>query len=265
MSDCNSALFFGGGSPAYAIQDQQPWLDIDCDVVIGAYDPNDKFAWPFGGGDAHQIERYDDLEYRIRFQNTGNDTAFTVVLVDTLSNLLNPETIRFTGNSHPYTYTIENQILSIRFENIQLPDSASNPEGSIGYIRFTLEQNQENPVNYLIENFADIYFDFNPPIRTNTAVRTVGEVALIANNTVEPNGLNIYPNPAKNEVFIGLPADEDKPGVIDVFDIYGKLIMSQALKASAQNKIELNGLSSGVYMLQVKTAKTSYFGKFVID
>jgi len=265
MSDCNSALFFGGGSPAYAIQDQQPWLDIDCEVVIGAYDPNDKFAWPFGAGEASQIERYDELEYRIRFQNTGNDTAFTVVLVDTLSNLLNPETIRFTGNSHPYTYTIENQILNIRFENIQLPDSASNPEGSIGYIRFMLEQNQDNPVNYAIQNFADIYFDFNPPIRTNTAVRTVGEVALVTNTTFESEGLNIYPNPAKNEVFIGLPADDDKAGVIEMFDLYGKRVMIQPLQASTRNRIELSGLSAGVYLLQVRTAKASYFGKFVMD
>jgi uncharacterized repeat protein (TIGR01451 family) len=265
MSDCNSALFFGGGSPAYAIQDQQPWLDIDCDVIIGAYDPNDKFAWPFGAGNAHQVERYDELEYRIRFQNTGNDTAFTVVLVDTLTEFLNPSTLRFTGNSDPFTYTLVDRVLTIRFDNIMLPDSSTDAEGSIGYIRFALEQTEDNPVNYSIENFADIYFDFNDPIRTNTAVRTVGEVALLNESTVQGNNLMIYPNPAQGEVFIGLPADVPPQGTIQLFDLFGKLVAAQPYMSANTQKIDVSLLSSGMYFIQVAGTSGLFSGRFVIE
>lgn len=265
LSDCHSSVFFGGGAPGYAIQDQQPWLDIDCDYIIGAYDPNDKFAWPFGVGNTSRIDRTDELEYRIRFQNTGSDTAFTVVLVDTLSDYLDIETLRFTGNSHPYTYTLENRTLTVRFENIILPDSASNPEGSIGYIRFALEQMEDNPVDYVIENFADIYFDFNEPIRTNSAIRTVGETALIAQNQLQNNGINIYPNPAKGEVFFSLPADDLKSASLDVFDMYGKLITQRKMSGSYPYKLDLTGLSSGIYFVKIKTDSTNYSGRFMVE
>ncbi|MCB0820357.1 MAG: T9SS type A sorting domain-containing protein [Bacteroidetes bacterium] len=265
LSDCHSALFFGGGAPGYAIQDQQPWLDIDCDYIIGAFDPNDKFAWPFGVGNTSRIERTDELEYRIRFQNTGSDTAFTVVLVDTLSEYLDIETLRFTGNSHPYTYTLEDRTLTVRFENILLPDSASSPQGSIGYIRFALEQVEDNPVDYVVENFADIYFDFNEAIRTNSAIRTVGETALSSGNNLNKQTLTIYPNPARNQVFISLQADAAKTGTLELFDMYGKLVRVSNIILNNPNRIELTGLSSGIYFVKINSDSGIQTGRFVVE
>ena len=228
FSDCGSSILFGGTAPGLAINDQQPWFDQDIEMIIGAYDPNDKFAWPFGEGEAHNIDRNDDIEYRIRFQNTGNDTAFTIVIVDTLSDLLNPASLRITGNSHQYIYDVDGQVLTVTFPNIMLVDSTTNLEGSIGYIRFNIEQMEENPLIYQVNNFADIYFDFNPPIRTNTAVRTVGELLTSVSKTITAEEPKVYPVPASDQLSFVLPVNWTSANyTLTVIDMTGRSVKSQ--------------------------------------
>ena len=55
-----------------------------CNFIVDSYDPNDKLAIPVGKGANFQILPNQELEYTIRFQNTGTDTAYTVRIVDTL-------------------------------------------------------------------------------------------------------------------------------------------------------------------------------------
>src|SRR5215207_7104874 len=53
-------------------------------TVTGSFDPNDISVSPLGFDTEGYITNDELLKYSIRFQNTGNDTAFTVVVVDTL-------------------------------------------------------------------------------------------------------------------------------------------------------------------------------------
>jgi len=246
LSDCGSELLFLGASPAIAISDHQPWLDIDIEEIIGAYDPNDKAAWPFGSGASNKINRADDLEYRIRFQNTGSDTAFTVVIVDTLSEYLNPAVVRVTGNSHPYTYSLLGNVITFTFADIQLPDSTTNLEGSIGYIRFTILQAEGNPVNYQISNAADIYFDFNPPVRTNAVIRTVGETALEISEQVDERAM-AYPVPASEALSFILPEIwETAHYSLSIVDITGRIIHVQ--QGSGKNmSSSVSSFAEGIY------------------
>ena len=100
----------GGFSTGYATQfpenDTSPFISIDCQQVIGSFDPNDKQGFPEGYGESHYIEREQDIEYLIRFQNTGTDTAFTVVVEDVLSPHLELTSIRLGASSHPYNLEI---------------------------------------------------------------------------------------------------------------------------------------------------------------
>ncbi|MFM2284551.1 MAG: hypothetical protein RLZZ543_47, partial [Bacteroidota bacterium] len=241
-------LNFGGMPPGFAINDQQPWLDQDIEMIIGAYDPNDKFAWPFGAGNTLKIDRTDDLEYRIRFQNTGNDTAFTIVVVDTLSALLNPSSIRITGNSHPYIYDVQGNIVTFTFPNIALPDSSTNMEGSIGYIRFNIAQEVGNPEYYQIDNFADIYFDFNPPVRTNTAIRTVGEgsLGLTTNSTSEK--VIASPVPASDVMSFTLPSSWNASSyTFQLSDLTGRMVQQRVGNGSTMTT-SVNELHAGIYL-----------------
>ena len=134
-------------------------------IVTGSFDPNDKSVFPEG-----DIRIKDStLQYLIRFQNTGTDTAFTVVITDTISSLLDLSSFELKGSTHPVTYQVTNgNVLEFTFSNILLPDSNVNEIGSHGSVIFSIKQNSSNIIGNTIKNTANIYFDFNAPVITNT-------------------------------------------------------------------------------------------------
>lgn len=149
--------------------------DIHCGPVLASCDPNDKTAIPTGFTEDHIIRANQPIDYKIRFQNTGNDTAFKVVIVDTLSALLDARTLETGASSHPYRLEIyPGNILHFVFDPIALPDSNVNEPASHGYVHFTIHQQPDLPDGSRIENQVAIYFDQNDPVFTNTAYHTVG-------------------------------------------------------------------------------------------
>jgi uncharacterized repeat protein (TIGR01451 family) len=208
--------------------EQSPVVATRCDQVMGPYDPNDKFGFPLGITAAHYIERGQDIDYRIRFQNTGNDTAFLVRILDTLPATLDPATIRPLTASHDYTWEISSDgVLTFTFPNIQLVDSTTNEPGSHGYVWFSISQKPNLPDGTIIENTAAIYFDFNEPIITEPSLHTIGRPLTVANKDLEeaPSFLEVVvaPNPATDLVTFRLP-DEIPQGALlwQLFDPYGK-------------------------------------------
>ncbi len=154
--------------------DEEPFIAVFCDEVVGSYDPNIKKAIPKGIGNRHFVQNSTTIDYQILFQNTGTDTAYSVVLRDTLSLFLDPTSIRPGAASHPYSYTLENGTVAVfTFENINLVDSTTNAEGSIGFVQFSIEQAPNNPPGTRIENSAAIYFDFNEPVITPTVFHEI--------------------------------------------------------------------------------------------
>ena len=148
--------------------DAEPIKDIYCGIVTGSYDPNDKMGYPLGVTDSQFVLPNKQLEYLIRFQNTGTDTAFNVVIRDTLDSDLNIYSVQTGVSSHHYEFKMYGQnILEWSFYNILLPDSNVDLSGSNGYVKFSVLQNKNLPDFTEINNSAAIYFDFNPPIITN--------------------------------------------------------------------------------------------------
>lgn len=176
-----------------------PYIHTYCLVVVGSYDPNDKQAIPEGFGQNNGIHTNTDINYTIRFQNTGTDTAFRVMIKDTLSPFLHPGTFQPGPASHPYTWRFEGQAVVFNFNDIALPDSTANLQASQGFVSFNIAQKRDLPVGQVIENRAGIYFDFNAPIITNTVFHTVSEFITIINETVDitrPNvSVQVSPNP----------------------------------------------------------------------
>ncbi len=174
LEGCGGEPFSIGFVTMFPENDADSYIDRDCQPNIGAYDPNDKQAHPTGRGDEHYIYRSTDLTYKIRFQNTGTDTAFTVRILDTLSQYLDLTTFRPGASSHNYTAQILDQnVVEFLFENIMLPDSNVNVEGSQGFVQFQIEPKADVPFWEEIQNRAGIYFDFNEPIITNTVLHTI--------------------------------------------------------------------------------------------
>jgi uncharacterized repeat protein (TIGR01451 family) len=154
--------------------DADPVVDIYCGLVTGSYDPNDKTGFPLGIGQSHDILPNTDLQYVIRFQNTGTDTAFTVVIRDTLDTDLNIFTVTPGVSSHNYTFRMYGpRVLEWTFENINLPDSTSNEPESHGFATFQVKQIPNLAAGTEINNSVGIYFDLNDPIITNTTLHTI--------------------------------------------------------------------------------------------
>ena len=147
-------------------------------VLRCAIDPNDKLVFPNrqdeGGNSFTQFD--EQLEYTIRFQNTGNDTAFTVVILDTLSSLLDANSIQSLSSSHDFVLNVfDDSIVEFRFENILLPDSTTNEPASNGFVQFLISSVDNIGEGDVVENDAAIFFDFNRPIITNSVVSTFVE------------------------------------------------------------------------------------------
>ena len=150
-------------------------------LITCAYDPNDKQVSPFGVDSAHIVDlSTSSLDYLIRFQNTGNDTALRVLILDELPQELERTSLRLNGSSHSITdLTLSSSgLLEVEFDNIYLPDSNVNEPASRGWVSFTLDVVQGQPNGTRISNTAGIYFDYNPPIVTNNAFVTLVDCAL---------------------------------------------------------------------------------------
>lgn len=156
----------GGG---LVLSDEQTYVsEIRC-----SYDPNDKLVTPERSLYPEFTENYtlfeEELNYTVRFQNTGNDTAFQVVIRDHLSDKLDWATFRPGASSHPYeARLLDNGLVEFHFNDILLVDATTNEPESHGFVQFRIFSRNEVGEGSAIQNFAKIYFDFNPPIITNT-------------------------------------------------------------------------------------------------
>jgi len=158
----------------FPLNDADPVTDIYCGFVTGSYDPNDKAGTPLGIGTGHWVYPNGKIDYLIRFQNTGTDTAFTVVIRDTLEMDLDIFSVKSGSSSHNYTFKMHGpRVLEWTFNNILLPDSFINEPASNGFVSFTVNQNADLPDGTEITNTADIYFDFNAPVITNTSIHKI--------------------------------------------------------------------------------------------
>jgi uncharacterized repeat protein (TIGR01451 family) len=235
--------------------DGSPAVSIDCQENVGSWDPNDKQARPIGYGSAHAIEANTDLEYHIRFQNTGTDTAFTVIVFDTLSTSLDPTSIIPGASSHAYTWELKgNGILVFTFDNILLPDSIVNESASHGYVKFKIKQQPNLPLGTLINNRAAIVFDMNAPVITNTTFHTIDEdfiVDIVKIGDRPETIIEAYPNPFDDFVKIVVKGETFSLLEVRLVDALGREV--QFKKVENQDEIILQGqnLDTGIYFFQL--------------
>ena len=137
--------------------------------VLGSYDPNDKTESHGGKITTAQIGNSEYLQYTIRFQNTGTDTAFNVIIKDTLSEKLDGNSLIMIGSSHNFQMTVnDGKNCSWEFNDINLVDSNRNEPLSHGYLVFLIKAKTALTIGDTIKNRAAIYFDANLPVFTNT-------------------------------------------------------------------------------------------------
>lgn len=255
IEGCGEGDFSIGYVNQFEQQTATPASTVFCEENIGSYDPNDKAAIPVGYGEEHYIEPENRINYRIRFQNTGTDTAFTVVVKDELSELLDITSIELGASSHDYTARIEGEReLIFTFDNILLVDSFTNEPASNGFVYFSIKPKADAPLESIINNEAAIYFDFNEPVITNTVFHTLGrDFYQIVNWTdlgAESLALEVYPNPTTNFIRIGSMNELVDRHSLRILDATGKLI-HEAVFEGRELEIAVENWPSSYYNIQL--------------
>jgi uncharacterized protein (TIGR02145 family) len=175
-------------------------------IVACAYDPNDLTGYPEGLDSPHDegytIEHFmrpdNMVEFRVRFQNTGtlpaedidiyipiDASVWDLSTIEPLARAADMQVICLhdSGDNFFNLYdSLEHELpegvsatdlLIFSFEDIFLPDSASDPDGSQGYVFFQMQAKHGLDVNTELNAQAFIYFEQNPPITTNETYHVI--------------------------------------------------------------------------------------------
>lgn len=228
--------------------------------ILGAYDPNDKQISP--SRENNEILFGEKLDYTIRFQNIGNYKAANVRIEDTLDANLDVSTIEILGSSHPVEFIITgSHNLIFFFDNINLPDSTSDEPGSHGYVMYRILPKEGLPINTVIENTANIYFDFQEAVVTNTTANVL--VELISDvEELQQQIAKVYPNPAKDKLYV-VGADISSGSTIMLYDLSGKLLLTQVL---GDRSVDITSLDNGMYLYTIENSTGNLrHGKLLIE
>lgn len=227
-------------------------------TVLNSYDPNDKTC---------NLPRYinpdlkENLQYTVRFQNDGNYPALNVVVRDTISSNLDLSTFRFIGSSHPVSYTVDPiaREVTFRFSGIDLSASSIDLESSQGSFTYMIDELPNLILNSDIKNTAYIYFDFNPPIVTNTTLNTNGYLGLDFQDSAHEFTFTIFPNPTHGKFSL----DVSESSTVKIYSVIGSLIYQQVVQK--EDIIDLTNLDRGIYNIQVEIAEGIYAKKLILE
>jgi hypothetical protein len=254
--------------------EDDPQMDESCANIVDSYDPNEKQVYPSGITAAGNILERRELKYTLFFQNTGSDTAYKVVLIDTLDSDFDIAEFQQGPSSHPFQLSISGKgrpVLTYTFTNINLPHKGANEEKSNGFVSFSIKPKADAAIGTRLENFADIYFDYNDLIRTNTTVNTLWRPTLVdgvldtvftvaARPLAHSVQTSIHPNPSKGNVEFNLA----KAGTMQIFNLQGQVIETHSM-GKGKNQLNLAALPKGLYLLKLQTEGSIQSQKLVLE
>ncbi|WP_298424530.1 T9SS type A sorting domain-containing protein [uncultured Kordia sp.] len=226
-------------------------------TVVNSFDPNDIRCLEGGTVTTDYIGKY--VHYLIRFENTGTASAVNVVVTDEIDQTkFDINTLMPITSSHEMVISIKDQNkVEFIFENINLPfDDATND----GYLVFKVKTLTSLEENDTFDNTANIYFDFNLPITTNTATTLIADPLSVSEENLE-TGITLYPNPAKEQVHITSISPIE---TIELHSLDGRRIHSKNIQTTSfSSTVEVSYLPKGIYLMNITTTKGKAIRKIV--
>jgi uncharacterized repeat protein (TIGR01451 family) len=213
-------------------------------TLTNSFDPNEKSVSE--GDKIAPSQVGDDLHYTIYFQNLGSASATNISVKDVLAENLDPSSIEIIASSHPcQTILTAGNKLDFNFTNINLPPASSDEPASHGFVTFRIKPLGSLIIGDVIENTANIYFDFNAPVATNTVSTTVTSLGLPSAETAV---FKMQPNPSTNFVEI------DSAEIINevaVYNLIGQEILAQKVPAVHHANLDISKLQTGTYLVEI--------------
>jgi len=247
-------------SPTTGDYDPSNNIITKCYEVRNSWDPNMKEVAPKGIGASGDVAPNPDFTYTVHFQNTGNDVAYNIHIMDTIDSNLDMNTLRIISSSHTMNpYLLNGNIVKFDFPNIMLADSNTNEPMSHGVVVYKIKANQGLPIGTQFKNTAHIFFDINPAVVTNTTLNTIVDPLMMKENS--DNDIMLFPNPTSG--VMNLNFDKQFSGKIIITDVLGKIIYNETISA-IKCSIDMNKYGAGVYSVTARNGDTSIQKKIVV-
>ncbi len=218
---------------------------VKVDTIRGGFDPNFIEVTPEGCFTTDTV-----FQYTIHFENTGNDTARNIYVLDTLPNYIDIHSLRVLAASadmNIYTSTDGGyKLVKFDFPNINLLDS-SHHDLCDGAVVFKVKRFAGMPDGASINNRAGIYFDDNPCVLTNTVSNIKGCSFVNVPVSQLEEGVSLYPNPTTGELTIR--SNTPTTSVV-ITDLLGKTLSSIEY-GDREAKLNIADLVPGVYIVRI--------------
>lgn len=232
--------------------------------ATASWDPNNKIVLPAGIGSEGLIMGDELLTYTVNFQNTGTAPAVNIVVRDLLDDDLDIETFRMLGASHNYTMQFAGREAIWKFTAVMLPDSNTNEPASHGYVAFGIKPKANLPKSTQLTNTANIYFDYNSPVATNTTLNTIDYTLSVSDLENSKVSVSLMPNPFKDATTIKIDG-EASTYQLKMFDMMGQLVRTD-ISIGNVFTIQRETLAAGVYMYSItKQNKLVGQGKMIAE
>ncbi|CAM3884272.1 MULTISPECIES: T9SS type A sorting domain-containing protein [Flavobacterium] len=218
------------------------------ELVVNAYDPNDKTESHGPEILQSSFTAEDYLIYTIRFENTGNAAAINVSIEDVLNSQLDTNTLEMVSASHAYEMDRIEKTITWKFNGIMLPVSQANSTVGKGYVTFKIKPLAGYAVGDIIPNTAAIYFDFNPAIVTNTF--TTEFVSTLSNGSFNTENIHIYPNPTQGILTVN--SGNNAIQSIVLYDMLGNRLFTE-LPLQTETSLDISNLQTGIYILELRS------------
>jgi len=214
--------------------------------VVNSFDPNDKICLEGKTVSKQTIGNF--VHYLIRFENTGTANARNVIVKDSIDqSVFDFSSLRIIDRSHDLLLKTKSpNVVEFVFNNINLPFEENNT----GYVSFKIKTLSTLNIGDVLENSAEIYFDFNFPIITNTATTVIENLSLIGEASGEID-LKFYPNPILNSVSV---LASETINSIEIFNLNGQIVDKYVfIDSSKMVEINIQHLLSGYYVFKICT------------
>ncbi|MGJ8684832.1 MAG: DUF7619 domain-containing protein [Nonlabens sp.] len=226
-------------------------------VVVNSYDPNDKTCLQGETIDPVMIGEY--LDYLIRFENTGTASAINVRIKDVIdTSKFDVNSIVPVDASHDYYMSVTNgNEVEFHFDDINLDFNDATNDGHILFKIKTLNSLVDGDS---FDNTAEIYFDFNFPIITNTETVTVMSTASTVETT--DSSISLYPNPATNLIHLSATSHLVSATIVD---LNGRMVSQERFRESGiQQTLLLEHLTSGIYFVTIQSEVGKKLEKLIV-
>lgn len=237
-------------------------------TVTGSYDPND-IEVNYTHLTLTQVTGGEWLEYTIRFRNIGTDTAFSVMLRDTLpATLLNLGSLTLLSVSHNCRWTLSQEgIFTVSFTGTSFPPYSINTIASDGFVRFRVRPLATLVTGDQIPNRAAILFDFNAPMATNTALTSIGQLSSLVASLESGTPVVIWPNPTTDQLYLEIDSPEAGSLKLALIDALGRTVLARTVAkpiGRLHTSLDLSNLCSGIYQARGTGGSTSFTRRVVI-